>query len=186
MTPAWFVPTVRATEWQPLAAVATFLAAVSAVAAYDGHWPVGLLGVAGGALAAAVVAGLRDPAGALLAAVPTSAATRRARRLALLVPAGLGVWLAYLGAGQHLVPGLGWPVGPVVALIAGGVAVAAWAPQGSAQTAAGVGVPLIWTAAGRSAGGLGENAAGVLFAWQHHPWLVTVAAVAALLKEGKR
>ena len=145
MTPAWFVPTVRATEWQPLAAVATFLAAVSAVAAYDGHWPVGLLGVAG----------LRDPAGALLAAVPTSAATRRARRLALLVPAGLGVWLAYLGAGQHLVPGLGWPVGPVVALIAGGVAVAAWAPQGSAQTAAGVGVPLIWTAAGRSAGGLG-------------------------------
>ena len=155
MTPAWFVPTVRATEWQPLAAVATFLAAVSSVAAYDGHWPVGLLGVAGGALAAAVVA-------------------------------GLGVWLAYLGAGQHLVPGLGWPVGPVVALIAGGVAVAAWAPQGSAQTAAGVGVPLIWTAAGRSAGGLGENAAGVLFAWQHHPWLVTVAAVAALLKEGKR
>ena len=51
-----------------------------------GSWPVGLLGIAAAALAAAVVAGLRDPAAALLAAVPTSAAVRRARRLGAAGP----------------------------------------------------------------------------------------------------
>ena len=47
-------------------------------------------------MAAAVVVGLRDRAANLLEAVPTSAEVRRARRLTLLVPVGIAVWLAYL------------------------------------------------------------------------------------------
>ena len=103
---AWLVPTARATAWQPLAAVGVFLGVASALAAHAGRWPISLFGIAAAAVAAAVVVGLRDRAANLLAAVPTSAAVRRARRLALLVPVGTAVWLAYLWPAQALVP---WP-----------------------------------------------------------------------------
>ena len=82
-------------------------------------------------------------------------------------------------AGQALVPWLGWPVGPVVALISTGVAVAVLSPR--AGLAVGVAVPLVWTAAARAAGGLDKDVSVLLFAWHHHPWIVTAAAVAALL-----
>jgi hypothetical protein len=177
---AWLVPTARATAWPPLAAVAVFLAVVSSSAANAGRWPLGLLGITAGAVAAAVVAGLRDPAAALLSAVPTSAAVRRVHRLALLVPAGTAVWLGHLWSGQPLAPGLGWPVAPLLALISCGVAVAVWAPARLGLTY-GVAAPLVWAAASRAAGGLDKDVSEVLLAWQHHPWLVTVAAVAALL-----
>ena len=92
-------------------------------------WPVGVLDVAAAGLAAAVVAGLRDPAAELLAAVPTSAAppprpaagAAGARRLAL--------WLGYLGAAHLWAPEMAWPIGPAVALMATGCAVAVWAPR---------------------------------------------------------
>jgi hypothetical protein len=115
-----------------------------------------------------------------LAAVPTSAAVRRERRLVLLVPAGLAVWLAYLSTGQTPVPDLGWPVAPVIALISAGVAVAVWAPP-AAGIVAGVALPIAWASAVPPTGGLGEGVSEVLFAWHHHPWIVTVVAVAALL-----
>ena len=127
---AWLVPTARATAWQPMAAVGVFLGVVSALAAHTGRWPISLLGVAAAAVAAAVVVGLRDRAANLLAAVPTSAEVRRTRRLMLLVPVGIAVWLAYLWPAQALVPWLGWPVGPVLALISTAVAVAAIGPAG--------------------------------------------------------
>jgi len=165
--------------WQPTAVVAVFLGLVSALATHTGRWPISLFGVAAAAVAAAVVLGLRDRAANLLAAVPTSAEVRRNHRLTLLVPVGLTVWLAYLWAAQALVPWLGWPVGPVVALIWTGVAVAASAPR--AGLALGVAVLLVWVATARAAGGLDDDAAFVLFAWHHHPWIVTLAAMAALL-----
>ena len=84
--------------------------------------------------------GLRDRAANLLAAVPTSAEVRRACRLMLLVPVAIAVWLAYLWPAQALVPWLGWPVGPVAALISTGVALAALIPR--AGLAVGVVVPL--------------------------------------------
>ncbi|MFC5177880.1 hypothetical protein [Nocardioides taihuensis] len=177
---AWLAPTARATSWGALAVVGLAVAALGAGAAYDGRWPGGLLGVMAGVLAAAVVTGLRDPAENLLAAVPTSAAVRRARRLALLLPVAAVVWVAYLWPGHDLVPGLGWPLGPAAALVATGVAVCAWAPAGRG-VAAGVAAPLLWVAAARVVGDTDGLAGDVLLAWQAHPWTVTAAATAALM-----
>jgi hypothetical protein len=180
MTAAWVVPTARAIPWTPLAGVAACLATVAVVAAYVDRWPLGLLGIAAAGLAGAVVAGLRDPAEALLAAVPTSAAVRRTRREAMLVPAGLALWLAYLASGQLAEPGPGWTIGPVAALTATGFAVAVWAPTRLAVEA-GMVAPLLWCAATQAGATIDRELVGVLFAWQHHPWLVTTAAVAAVL-----
>lgn len=169
MNPAWLAPTLRATSWSSLAAVAGCLA-VAAVTAYPDRWPAGLLGIVAAAVAAATVGGLRDPAASLLAAVPTSASLRRARRLLLLVPAGLAVWLGWLVAGHHTLPSLGWPVAGVLALMATGIAVAVWAPDRLA-VAAGAAVPLAWVVTARSGG----------WEWDPQPELVTAAAGAAIL-----
>jgi hypothetical protein len=176
LTPGWLLPTARATAWSPLLVVGAVLAGVSVASAATDRWPAGLLGIAASAVAAAVVAGLRDPAAALLAAVPTPASVRRARRLALLVPVAVATWLAYLAPGQHVVPDPGWPVAPALALLATGVATAVWA-----GTAAGVAVPLAWAVAVKGGGALGQDVSEVVLAWQHHPWIVTAAALAALL-----
>ena len=180
---AWFAPTVRAVGWLPLAAVAVVLVGTSMLAAYADRWPPGLVGTAGGALAAAAVAGLHDPAADLLSALPTSAARRRAHRLVLLVPVALATWLAYLWPGRDAVPDLGTPVAQLLALLVVGVAVAALAPRHG--VALGVAVPLACAATSRTVGpaggALGPDLAEVLLPWQHHPWLVITAAVAALL-----
>lgn len=179
MTPAWVVPTARAIPWTPLAGVAACLAATTAVAVHTGTWPLGILGIASAALAAALVAGLRDPAAALLAAVPTSPARRRARRQALLLPAGLAVWLLSVWAARQWEPAVGWPLGPLAALTATGFAVAAWVPD-RISLEAGVAAPLLWYAAAR-AGDVGRNPTEQFVAWQHSPWIVTTAALTALL-----
>jgi hypothetical protein len=176
---AWIVPTARAVGWLPLAAVAVLLVGTSALTAYAGRWPLEMLGIAAGAVAAATVAGLHDPAASLLSASPTSSAARRGQRMALLVPAALAVWAGYLWPGQTVSPPPGWPLAPMLALLAGGLAVAAWAPN-SCGVAAGVALPLLWAALGRMGGELDHPFSDVLLPWQHHPWLVTTAAVAAL------
>ena len=149
MSAAWLVPTARAMPWQPLAAVSARPWSESApsrrtpTAGRSACWvwprPV---------LAAAVVAGLHDPAAALLSAVPTSAARRRARRLVLLLPVALLIWLAYVAVGHHWYPGLGWPLGQVTALTTTGLALAAWWPGGPDRRAVGAGVAavLLWYA----------------------------------------
>lgn len=152
---AWVLPTVRATTWTPLAGVGVCLAVASALAAHAGAWPGSLTGVATAAVAAAIVAGLRDPAAALLAAVPTSHAVRRARRLALLLPAGLGLWLAAVGG----------PLLGLLALTTSGLAVAVWA-----GVPLGVAAPVLWVITARA----------VDIDWDPRPELVTVAAGAAL------
>lgn len=177
--PTWVAPTARAVEWLPLVAVGAVLVATSTLASHTGRWPLDLVGVAAGAVAAATVAGLQDPAADLLAALPTSATRRRAHRLALLVPLALAVWMAYLWPGQSVTPTPGWPLAPLVALLATGLAVVVLAPPAAAM-AAGVAAPLVWTAADRVGGRLDDTFRGVLSAWQHHPWLVITAAVAAL------
>lgn len=177
---AWVVPTARAIDWLPLATAAGLLTGLSGLAAYTGHWPAAMLGVAAGALAAATVAGLRDPAAALTAALPTSATRRLARRLALLVPVAAASWLAVLWPGQTAVPDIGWPVAPLLALLATGVAVAELVPSPGALVL-GAAVPLAWTAAARIGTHLDQQLAEVLLAWQHHPLIVITAAVAALV-----
>lgn len=180
MSAAWVVPTARSIPWTPLAGVAACLAAVTVVAAYAASWPQGLLHIAAAGVAAAVVAGLHDPAEALLAALPTSAAVRRARRQLLLVPAALSLWMAYLASGHLSEPGPGWPLGPVTALVATGFAVAVWAPKRLAVEV-GVTTPLLWYVASRAGGVLEGKPGEVLSAWQQHPWIVVAVAVAALL-----
>lgn len=175
---AWVVPTARAVEWRALTTLAGLLVGTSALAAYADRWPTGMVGIAAGAVAAATVAGLHDPAADLLSALPTSAAVRLAHRLALLVPAAVAVWLAYLGPGQLSAPDGGWTVAPMLALLVTGVAVSALAPPAGA-VAWGVAVPLAWAAADRI-GRLDPDLTSVLMAWQHHPWIVIAAALAAL------
>ena len=185
MSPAWVVPTTRSIPWTPLAGVGAGLVALTALAAYDDSWPAGLLGLAAAALAAAVVAGLHDPAAALLAAVPTSAARRTARRLVLLLPTAAVLWAAYVGMGHVWATGLGWPVAEVTALTAMGLAVAGCAPS-SYAVQAGVAVPIAWYAVTWAGGSLQGGYTQVLFAWQHHPWLVVGAAGAVLLTRRNR
>ena len=183
---AWVAPTARAVPWQPLAGIGTALVGVSAVATYADRWPVTLLGLAAAGVAAATVAGLHDPAAALLAAVPTSAARRRAHRVALLAPVALLIWLGYVAVGHHWYPGLGWPLGQVTALATTGLALAAWWPadRTDVRVGAGVAAVLLWYAVARP--GLVDDHAEVLLAWQHHPWIVSAVAVAALLVRRER
>lgn len=170
---AWVVPTARATTWSPLLGCALALTALSIATAGVDAGRSGLLGIAAAALAAAVVGGLHDRAADLLAVVPVSEVRRRARRLLLLVPAAAGAWGAYVAAEQlHGTPG--WPLAQPCALLASGLAAAAWVP-GAAGLGAGAAVPLGWafTAVAAPEGTVGE----VLFAWQFHPWSACLAAV---------
>lgn len=155
MTPAWLVPTARSIFWWPLAVVAACLAVAALLAAASGSPTAGLAGISAAGLAAAVVAGLRDPAAALLSAVPTSVAVRRVRRLALLVPVEVVAWIGAFGL----------PLGGLVALTAAGIAVAVWV-----SGPAGVAVPLAWVLVARAGA----------FSWDQHTELVTIAAAAAL------
>jgi hypothetical protein len=182
---AWIVPTARAVGWLPLAAVGALLVGTSAITAYADRWPAEFLGTAAGALAAGAVAGLWDRAAELLSALPTSAAVRRVQRLSLLVPVAVVTWLAYLAPGHAADQALGWPVAPLLALLMTGVAVSAL-KGGHGGVALGVAVPLAWSAAARVGGSMNEDLTEVLFAWQHHPWLVTTAATAALVWRGNR
>lgn len=152
MSAVWW-PTVRAISWAPLAGAVVCLLAVTAVLSALGArgWPAGLVGIGAGALAGAQVAGMRDPAAPLLAAVPTSAAVRRGRRLALLGPTGLAAWLVTAGG----------PVLGLVALLACGLAAALWC-----GVAAGAAVPLAWAVVAWSAG----------WDWEVHAALVGAAA----------
>jgi hypothetical protein len=131
---AWMWPTARSICWSPLAVVAACLGAVTA---WLDRWPADLVGVAAAAAAAGQVAGLRDPAAALLSASPTPAAVRRARRIVMLLPVALGVWLATVDG----------PVAELLALTAAGVAVSS-----RAGVPLGVAVPLAWAILAWAAG----------------------------------
>lgn len=131
---AWVWPTVRTISWAPLAGVAACLAVVTV---WTDRWPEDLVGMAAACVAAALVAGLHDPAAALLSAVPTSATVRRARRLVLLVPTALGVWLTTADG----------PVVGLLVLAAAGIAVSV-----RTTVAWGVALPLAWVTFAWAAG----------------------------------
>jgi len=162
---AWVRPTVRAVDWAPSAVAAGCLALLTTLTRWDDTWPAGLIGLAAASVAAGTVAGMRDPAANLMAAMPTSAAVRRAQRLTLLVPVGLGLWIAWIAVGHHWTPELGWPLLGLVALTTAGLAVSVWAPLPVA-----VALPLLWVVAARA----GE------FDWELRPGLITVVALAVL------
>ncbi len=78
------LPTTRAIAWSPLLVVGGVLLAVAAALRLLDSPPGSVLVLGAAAMAAVLVFSLRDPAAALLAAVPISRFQRRALRLALV------------------------------------------------------------------------------------------------------
>lgn len=185
--PAWVRPTVRATPLAPLAVAAgSFLLIGALVRLADGSSGP-FLPLAAAGMAAALVAGLHDPAASLLAAVPASPARRRAHRLAVLLPVGLLLWTWTLVAAHLAAPsgGTGWPFGPVTALAATGLAVAVWAPP-DARAGWGAGAVMLWFALSRIIGDVDGAAGTLIWAWETDSWVVVAAALAAIAAGGRR
>jgi hypothetical protein len=182
--------TARAVSWTALGGAVVLLLAVGTVVVLSGAPTDPLLALAAATVAAGALAGLHDPAAALLSAVPTSAGRRRVHRLALLVPVAAVAWTGLLAAAR-LDDGwsAGWPMGPLVALLVTGIAVATWAPEGWAVPAA-VAVPPAWAVLdrllGQSDGIGGWFADDVLSVWVVHPWAVVVLAGAAAVVGWRR
>jgi hypothetical protein len=176
-------------SWTALAGGVGLLLAVGAVLAVSDASANPLVGLAAATVAAGALAGLDDPAEDLLAAVPTSAAWRRAHRLALLLPAAVVVWVGLLLAGRLADAwSAGWPLGPLAALLMTGVAVATWTPAHWSVPAA-VTVPLAWALLERV---LSPELVGpwlsewVLSVWVVHPWAVVACAGAATAEGWRR
>ena len=167
-------PTFRALAWSPLVAVGGGLLVVAAALRLLDSRPGPVLALGAATMAAVLVASLRDPAAALLAAVPLPLLQRRAVRLGLVAAAALPVWLLV----AVTTPGDGLALAPLAALTSSGLAVATWLPAERDVTLAAA-VPLVWVSLavllGDRAGLLGEAAAW----WQTDPWWV--AATGALL-----
>jgi hypothetical protein len=174
---AWLVPTARATSWWPILATTCLLFIAGTLLRAIGASPAWLLNLGAAVLAAALVAGLYDPAASLLAAMPTSAARRRLRRLLFLTPAALAAWAGLVGLARLTTPDwpFGWWIGPAAALATTGLAVAAWAPP-DWQVVAGVAAPIVWYAVSQVSGDPGNLIGEVATAWEHHPWVVAGAA----------
>lgn len=185
--PAWGSPTVRATPLAPLGAAGGAFLVLGGVALVVDESPEPLLPLAAAATAAALVAGLHDPAASLLAALPTSPARRLVHRLAVLLPVTLLVWAGMLAAAHLPAPdwGSGWPLGPVTALACTGLAVAVWAPAAT-NAAWGAAAAMLWFALTRIAGETGGAVGTVLSAWESDPWAVVAVALAAGIAGARR
>jgi hypothetical protein len=165
-------PTALAMPWSPVVAVAAAGLVAAWVSGTLSDRTTALPVVIAGALAAAAVATLRDPADELLRPLPTSVLARRLMRTALVTlvvgPATLGV--ATLTPGPGAVPA-------TLALGLTGLAAATWLPAGMVLAAAAV--PACWVmvglAVGDRLGPLGDAAAW----WSTHPWPVAAVCVIA-------
>jgi hypothetical protein len=118
------LPTARSVRWAPAASLAGVLVAAAVLAGSADRPADIVLAIAAAGLAATVVAGLHDPAAALLSAVPVSAMQRRVLRLLVLGLPALAVWRLL---DTLTTAGVSGP-GPLLALTGCGVAVAVWAP----------------------------------------------------------
>lgn len=187
MTTAWVLPTARATAWSPLAVVVSAVLLLGAVVQLAGGSTSTLLDLSTALAAAAVAAGLRDPARALLASVPTSPFRRRAHRLAVLVPASVGTWCLLTGLARLTDPEWngGLTVAPLVALTATAVAVVTWTPE-RWLLLAGASAPLAWFAADHVLRGHTGPLTDLASAWHTHPWMTTAVAVTAAALGRKR
>jgi hypothetical protein len=181
-------PTLRATPWTPLLGATTGVLAIGAALHASGGSSADILALSAAVMAAAVLAGLHDPAADLLEPLPVSAGWRRAHRLLLLAPAGLAAWVGLLALGRLADPdwSAGLPVGPLVALVSAGLAAATWARRELQATVA-VAVPLGWFALYEVTSGLTQDATGdlrvvgdLLHAWLDRPTGVTVLALTAM------
>ena len=165
-------PTARATAWTPLIALSVGLLLVAGVFRLRDtpSETVVVMGAAG--LAAALVLAVRDPADALLAALPVSRLTRRLLRLALVTLVAAPIWLAF----TLLLPGGERGLAPLVALTASGVAVATWLPV-ERDVLPAAALPLVWATAAELLGGLGGFVGDLADLWVRHPWPVALVAL---------
>lgn len=163
------LPTARTVRWVPGAALAGLLVVSAALARYADRPADVVLVIAAAGLAATVVAGLQDPAAALLAAVPVSAMRRRLVRLAVVGTPALVVWwlLDSVSTAQLSGPE------PLLALTATGVAVAVWAPPRRAVLL-GAATPVALFALHQVAPA--GTASDVVAWWLTDPWWVLAAA----------
>lgn len=172
------LPTARAVRWTPGAALAGLLVATAALARYADRPADVVLAIAAAGLAATVVAGLQDPASALLAAVPVSAMRRRVLRLAVVGAPALAVWWLV----DSLVTTHPSGPGPLLALTATGVAVAVWAPPRRAVLLGAATPVALFTLHQVVPPG---TASDVLAWWLTDPWWV-LAAATILCTAGRR
>ena len=163
-------PTSRALAWSPLVAVGGSLLVVAVTLRLLDSRPGPVLALGAATMAAVLVSSLRDPAAALLAAVPVPLLQRRAVRLALVGAVALPVWLLV----AVTTPGDGLALAPLAALTSTGLAVATWLPADRDVILAAA-VPLVWVSVavlfGDRVGFLGDAAAW----WQTDPWRVAAA-----------
>lgn len=173
------VPTVRAVRWTPGAALAGLLVASAVLARYPERPADVVQAISAAGLAATVVAGLQDPAAALLEAVPVSAMRRRVLRLAVVGVPALAVWwlLDTLSTARLSGPG------PLLALTAAGVVVAVWAPPRRAVLL-GASTPVaLFTLQQVLPSGTPSD---VVAWWLTDPWWVLAAATALCLAGRRR
>lgn len=166
------LPTARAIRWLPLAGVGGLLLAAGLLTRSSARPADPVLAIAAASLAATVVAGMRDPAAALLAPMPVSLMRRRLVRLSLVGAAALGMWWCLTAL--TLSPA-GVEPGQLLALSATGVAVATWAPP-SRAVSVGASVPVAWFVLDRVLPVSGV-VADVLAWWRTDPWPIVAAAV---------
>ena len=172
------LPTARAIRWAPAASLAAVLVTAGVLARSADRPADTVLAIAAAGLAATVVAGLHDPAAALLSAVPVPVMQRRALRLVLLGLPALAVWWLL---DVLTTTGVSGP-GPLLALTACGVAVAVWTPPRRAVLL-GASTPVVLFALHQV--GLPGRVSDVVAWWLTDPWSV-LAGAALLCVAGRR
>jgi hypothetical protein len=168
------LPTARSMAWTPVAVTVVGLVVVATLVRLSGREAPLVLTLGIGTVAALGVFALRDPASALLAAVPVSAWRRRWLRLGWVVVVVLPTWLVVAA----VLPGPGAALPALLALTSSALAVAVWLPGDDPGRAAAL--PMAWAAAAALLGGVGGPVAEVATWWVDHPWSVTGAAALAL------
>jgi hypothetical protein len=139
-------PTTRAMPWSAVAVSGIVALGIAAVVRASGsEAPTAAAALAAGTIAAAAALCREDPAGALLAAVPTSPRRRLALRAALVTPVCILIWCSSCALAGY--PEFG--VRPLLALIAAGFAGGAVVACHRPDAAAGGGAvfALAWAAA---------------------------------------
>ncbi len=175
------IPTARAVSWTPLVAATAGLLALALIVRSQQAVSPEILSLGVGATAAAIVYALRDPAAALLAAVPVSNLGRGLLRLGLAAAVALPLWLLVTA----VLPGARTEVASLAALVAAGLAISSWLPEGRGVTLA-AGAPLLWVAAGELFSDLDGPVHTVLRAWSSHPIPVAVIGLLLFMLGGRR
>ena len=169
-------PTARVVAWTPVLGVAGGLIVVGLLFRSLEAVSATVFGMGAAAIAATVVFSLRDPAAAVLAAVPVSRLTRRLLRLAIVGVVVAPVWLLL----ALTLTGTGTGPAPVLALTSAGMAAATWLPP-DGDIAVAAAVPLLWVTLSEILGLGFRSLDGTVDLWSTHPWSVVAGCVGLVI-----